>query len=459
MPENTNNTNNIQNELQKVNLSYDASQTSYRRQNKVIDLAAEDKVTTQTERRRLVSNSRDLERNFPAASWAINKHLDYVSTFNFQARTGDKDLDRDIENLIRWWSLPQNCDLSGRHTLPQLIRLAEHARTTDGDIFINKISNGRIQLIEEDKVHNVYGVNMKKLMGKPEEYIHGVRVNKNLRALSYVVAERVMGLGTNYEFRAELPAQFVYHLGYFKRYDQVRGISPIASAITSYQDVSEATELHLAKMKVAQYFGLKITRQSNEPLDNDDDAKSSPYSFDFGKGPQLLDLDEGDDANFMNASVGSENDFKNYLEIMLQLCLKSLDIPYTFYDVSGANYSSARQDLLQYELSAKAKREQLQSMLDNLTAWRLSMFVNDGVLKLPSNTKLGDIRWEWVPHSVPWIDPQKEISAYVEAIDNQLTSRSAVAKSQGKDWEDIVEQLQKEQYMINEKLGENKNED
>lgn len=442
----------------KVQLGYDASQTSYKRQNRTIDLASEDDVANRTERRKLTSDSRDLERNFPAAAFAINKHLDYCSTFNFQSKTGEDELDRDIEALIRWWSLPANCDVAGRHSLSQLTRIWEHGRTVDGDILINKVSNGRLQTIESDKIHNATNPNSNgKLFGKPEEYIHGVRVNKNLRALSYVVSERIRGSGSWYEFKAELPAEFVYHLGYFKRYDQVRGVSPIACAINSYQDVQESIELHLAKMKVAQYFGLKVTRDSTEALDNDEDAKSDPYNFDFGKGPILLDLDAGDDAQFLESKVGLETQFNTFLQSMIQLCLKSLDIPYSFYAENYTNYSGSRQALLQYELSAKNKRDQLITMLDNLTAWRLSLFIADGVLKLPKGMTVSNLKFDWIPYGLPWIDPAKEVKAQVAAIDANIMSRQQVAKQQGKDWFEIMEQLKQEQKVIQEMIGDTKN--
>lgn len=438
-----------------VQLGYDAAQRTAARKSKAIDLQAEHNITTHNEKQRLISNARDLERNFPVAHWAIQRNLDFISTFSFQARTGDPGLDRDIEALMQWWSNPNNCDVAGRHSLDQLIRLCEHGRTVDGDIFINKLSNGRLQLIEADRVHNatLFGAN-KKLRGKSEEYVHGVRINKNMRALSYVISDRVSNFGQSYEFKAELPAQFVYQLGYFSRPDQVRGISPLSSAITTFQDLNEATKLHLLKMKTQQYFALKFTRDSNEALDNDETERTEPYSFDFGAGPQLLDLDIGEDASFLEGKVGSENDFKSFMDIMTQQVLKSLDIPYSFYNESFTNYSGSRGALVQYERAAKSKRDQLKIMLNNLTAWRLSLFVEDGVLSLPSGTSLSNVKWEWMPAKLPWIDPLKELSAYQVALDLQLDSRSNIAKESGKEWTEIMQQLAQEKKQIEEMLGD-----
>jgi hypothetical protein len=42
-----------------------------------------------TERRKLISAGRDIHRNFSLAAWMLRKHLDYVSSFTFQCRSGN----------------------------------------------------------------------------------------------------------------------------------------------------------------------------------------------------------------------------------------------------------------------------------------------------------------------------------------------------------------------------------
>ena len=62
--------------------------------------------------------------------------------------TGMPEVDEQMEGLIRWWSRPANCDVAGRHTLQRLTRLWEERRTIDGDVFVLKLSDGRVQSIE-----------------------------------------------------------------------------------------------------------------------------------------------------------------------------------------------------------------------------------------------------------------------------------------------------------------------
>ncbi len=87
-------------------LAYDATVDKHRRQPPPSSTKDEDLILKPADRRKLVAQSRDIHRNFTIAGWMIRKHLDYTSTFAFQARTGMPEVDEQMEGLIRWWSRP-----------------------------------------------------------------------------------------------------------------------------------------------------------------------------------------------------------------------------------------------------------------------------------------------------------------------------------------------------------------
>jgi hypothetical protein len=86
-----------------------------------------------TERRKLLSATRTLHRNFSVAAWMIRKHLDYVSTFSFQARTGNNELD---DSSNGWCGGGRSPELrrDGPLWTPAVHALAEMRRTVDGDM-------------------------------------------------------------------------------------------------------------------------------------------------------------------------------------------------------------------------------------------------------------------------------------------------------------------------------------
>lgn len=450
----------ILSKLQSVfRFGYDAAKPKGRRAAPVVSRRSEDRELQSGDRLKLLSATRDLNRNFSIAAWAIRKHLDYVSTFSIQAKTGVPELDDQVEEFFAWWSLPANCDASGRHSLSKITRLAEAGRTIDGDLLVNMLADGRLQGIESDRIDS----QMAPIPdGALAEQIHnGVWCNVNGRPIAFAVNRRTQ---TGTVFDTWLSARFAYLHGYYQRFDQVRGVSPLTTAINSLRDVYENFDYALAKAKVSQLFALAFYRESADSLGdvattetNEDEPK---YSVDFSGGPLKLDLEPGDRAEFLESKQPS-SEFQAFTQMMIGVSLKALDIPYSFYDEAHTNYSGARQALLQYEQSAEIKRADIRQMLNQITRWRLAMAVQQGDIVLPSGFAFSNLKWEWVHRGVPWIDPLKEVEGDIAAIGAGLRSPQQIAKERGFDAFDVIDQIAEwRQYAEAKgvKLGEQNNE-
>ncbi len=431
----------------KTQAGYDAAETRKRRRTSTVDTRGEDKVLKSQDRDRVISDSRNLRRNAAIVAWAIRKHQDYVSTFSFRCRCSAgappelremlAQLDDQIEGLVRWWARPLNCDASGRFSLEEQCRLWEGLRTTDGDCFIVKLQDGTLQTIEGDRVRTPNNVgNFTEL--DPKGFVHGIEI-KGGRPSRYALCEHAEVGG--YVLKYLVPESQIYHHGYFERplTEQVRGISPLASAINSFCDIYEATEYALAKMKLSQIFALKL----NVSGEADDPEDGQPFTFDFGSGPQSITLPAGDDASFLE-SKNPSSEFQSFMQTGIQIGLKSLDIPYSFFSENYTNYSGARQALLMYEQSAATKRKRNKQLLTNLTLWRLQMFIADGELVLPDGMKLSDIQFEWVHAGIPWIDPLKEAQADSARVAGNTASRQQLSRERGQDWFDTADELAEE---------------
>lgn len=434
---------------------YDAVEEKGRRKSTPPQNRTEDRELTPTQRYRLVATTRDIQRNFSIAAWAIRKHLDYVSTFRFQARTGNKALDQEIERLMRWRSRKQNCDYSKRHPLPRLVRMWEERRTIDGDILINRLADGRIQSIEGDRIRNPIGMMPPEV--KPENVVHGVEINPaSGETLRYLISDRKPNTDT-LAFSGTVNGRFADLLAYYTRLDQVRGVAPLAPAVNTLRDTYENFDYALAKAKVAQLFALVFTRQADdgEPITSVSESAESTdenprYEVDLGRGPQILEMDPGDDAEFLESNQPSDQ-FQSFTTTMIGVALKALDIPLSFYDEGQANFSSGRQAWILYEQSATSKRNDLRDVLDNCTAFWLAGWILDESLILPGGMLLRDIRWEWVHAGIPWMDPLKEITADIAAVRNGMDSRTRQLKERGLDYEEIIDELAAEEKYAAEK--------
>lgn len=436
-----------------IGKAYDAVVGNGRRRQKVIDLRTEDKLLLPIDRAKLISDGRNMRRNLAIVAWAIRKHLDYVSTFTFQCSGNCNGkltteaataLNKRVEDLITWYSRPLNCDVSGRFSLQRMIRLLEGSATVDGDSFLYKMSDGRVQLIEGDRIKMPADVGDFFGNIEPNDFTHGVQVTKTGKPLRYAICERT-GAANGFRLTDVAQAKYIYAHGYFDRYDQVRGISPLSAAMNQFFDLYEAQEYALAKMKLAQLLGLKFMHKTPDP-----DSDGKPYSFDFGSGPQVMDLDPGDDAEFLESKTPS-TEFQAFMQMGIAIALKALDIPLSFFDESHTNYSGARQALLQYEQSCDSKRANLQQILTNLTIWRLQLFILDGELVLPDGVTLDDLLLEWIPAGLPWIDPLKEVTANTLAVKGGFRSRQMICKESGTDFFKVADQIAEENAYLSSK--------
>lgn len=421
--------------------AYDATETGTKRRAIKIDTRPEDSILDPRKRARLISAARDLHRNLATAAWALRTHCAHVAQHTFQAKTGDDALDEAIEGLMSSWSAPEACDAAGRHPLHRLIYLAEMGRVREGEVLLLMLRDGRLQAIESDRVAQPEGPALRQAKGT---VIQGVEIDAAGRPVRYAIHSRDPSGAL--KFTAWIDAQSVIHHGYFDRLDQVRGVSPLAAAIAPLTDQAEAEQYALLKAKVSQYFGLKIKRADGGSID----GNTADQAVNFGKGPILLDLPEGDDAEFMTVDNPGPS-FQEYMRAVTMTALKALDIDFSFFDSSHTNYSGARQALLLYKRSALIRQREVRDVLDRITRWKVRSWVADGRLILPRSRELDSLRWDWVPGGLGWVNPLQEVKAQAAAVDAGLTSRQRLAREQGEDWFEIADQLAQEQSYAREK--------
>ena len=448
------------NRLTGGRFSYDALNPSGRRKSPRTRPVREDYHVRNGKHRQLQENAADLCRNLSLAAWMVRRHLDYVSQFDFHGRSEDESLNRQIESLMLGDSYPSGSDVSGRFGREKLFRLAEMRRVLDGDTLLIKMNDGRLQGIQADLVRDPIDV---RTTG--EDWVNGVRIGRTGRPLAYGVWRRTSDSGV--EFARRISARNLIHYGFFDRYagDQVRGVSPLVSALNPLRDVYENFTYALAKAKVSQLFALAFYRDSDDSVghveedaamgrsDSDGDHVEEPngYQVSFASNnAQILDLEPGDRAEFLESRQPS-SEFQDFTQLVVQVALKSLDIPYSFYDESHTNFFGSRAAWLHYERSCKDKRDDQIEMRRNYTVWKITQWVRDGRLTLPAGMRVLDVAFEWVPRGMPWWDPSKEINGHVQAIKSGLDNPQRICRATGTDVFDNIDQIAKVQAYAEEK--------
>lgn len=428
-------------------VAYDAIEERGRRKSPAIRTQSEDRILQPTQRAKLDANAQDLHRNYSVLQWCVRRHLDYVASFQFHGRTecpalSDEANDEFNEQLEVWfekWARPYNCDAAGRHRFAKIIRLTELQAVLRGDCGLLKIGDGSMQGIESDRIRNPIGTE-----NLTADWVHGVKIDAAGGAKAYAIHKRQ--LWGSYALDRIVGAQNLILHGYYDRFDQVRGISPIVTALNPLRDVYEASDLALAKAKVEQLFALAFYRQASESAgevtsEGAEGTEKNAYEVDFGKGPVLLDLDPGDRAEFLATSSPSGN-FQAFTQLVLTVAFKALDIPFSFFDESHTNFFGSRGAWLHYERACEDKRDALAEVQNRILIWRLMLAFLDGELKLPRGMTFGDIAWEFVPAGMPWWKPSEEIRGDLMAISGGLDNPQRVCRSHGTgDFKDNVRQI------------------
>lgn len=434
-------------------LGYEAATDSARRKKSAGRLLHEDEQLTTSGRAKLNDNARDAMRNFALAGWIVRKHLDFVASHSFQAKTPDRGFNKELEAWVAEVSKPANFDHARRHGRFRFTRMAEARRVVDGDMGLLKIRSGHVQAIEGDRVRNPGFRDVAP--GQLPEWRHGVRSKASGEAVAYAIHRRTGSGGFAYERTVAARRMFFYACYEANhRFDATRGVSPLVAGLDQLRDVRENFNYALAKMKVAQLFGLKLTRNGEDAAGNltstettDGATTRTEHVIDFGKGPVVLDLDPGEDADFLeNKTPAAE--FQSFLQACVAVAMKALDLPFSFFDESFTNFFGSRAALLLYLQSAKHKRLDVQELLNAWFSWRFRLAFGRREI-VPPRSLVDGFDYAFVPDGLPWWRPSEEIKADVQAIAAGVKTRGDVTLAHfGRTHADTLDILEAEENDI-----------
>ena len=456
---------------------YDAISDKSRRRAPDTKVKHESIVLPAKKRSKLVSTAQDQVRNLSLVAWMVRKHLDYVSSFHFNFRTDNPELDNLVNQIFDWHALAKNIDVSQRLGREQMFRLFESEKTVSGDAAFIKVADlMKLQCIESDLIAKP------KTFDKDETPENIAKANALddsgivkgdwMEAIEYAICNRG-GDAKGKELDHFEPADNVIFDAYFTRFSsQDRGISPLSTAINTVQDLGESFEANILKAKLAALFGIAIMRKSGTPelggaagtlsetaaatataAQNELDLKLDEIN--------ILDLNEDDKVEVLESGTPS-TEFINATYVYIHLALLSLDIPITYFDSRRSSFSARIADSNDYEKASEWKREQ-----NRVVRTEYSDFVIDtlwdkagdewnlkGVAEAAGLSK-HDIKQEieWIPSGSPWLDKLKQILGDEKAIELRVDNAIDAARRRGSNvFRNIDKQLEVEKYEMNKRV-------
>lgn len=407
--------------------------------------------TDKTQRDLIKARARYLEDNSDIAEAAIGGIIRNVvgTGIKPQARTGNDELNKQIESLWQEWTRAENCDITGQQTFEELQALLLRRKIVDGEILIKKTVSKKgkfplkLQVIKSDLLSQ-YMLTAPKTGNVIRS---GVELDAHLKPLAYWIDKKSPDGFIQYD-PDRIAAGEIIHLWTRKHPDQIRGISDLAPIIKRLKDTQDYLDAETVAARIAACFSVLITTETGTAaavgrIGNTKDPEGKKLQ---SLRPGMIKyLAPGEKVETVSPSRGMANT-KDYISIQERLAGAGLGLSYELMsrDFNKASFSSARQGMLE-------DRKTFEPMQDYLAAhlcapvyreW-LDLCVMAGLINIPDYAQNREKyqRCDWVTPGWAWIDPSKEVAADINALQNAGKTLSQWCAERGYDWREQLEQM------------------
>ena len=429
--------------------NYDAGNYDRPSQNwRVINQSAE--ITDRYSRDNIRARARDLERNSDVMTSVVGAFKRNVvgSGFQIQAKTEEADLNKTIERTWKRWCKKQNCDVTGTQSLNQMIRMAVERKKVDGGIlFVKRYTHDgfvpfKLQMIEVDELD--ISVMQPKFAGN--KVVGGIEINQWNKPVGYYIRQYdVQGFQVTEPVWVDAKDVIFYFTK--KRPTQIREISDMTATIPRIRDINEYMQAVSIKQRIEACLSVFIKKSiPTQGIGRQGAGASDRVNYD-GKllSPGMIkELNAGDDIQVVNPT-GQGADATSFTKLQQRLVGAGVGISYeaTSRDMSEATYSSARQGMIEDELTYGEEKELLMEVLDEIYETFVISAVLCGALNIPTfwDDKERYLSHDWTQEPKPWIDPQKESRANETALQTGQKTYKQIAAENGRDWRDQVDDI------------------
>jgi capsid protein len=419
----------------------------------------------------MVATARDLVLNFSLARGLIQTHVNNVvgSGPRIQFKTKDTEWNMRAEKFFSDWG--KQCDIRGVLNWGRFVRMVERRTVVDGDVGIILAKGQKLQGIESDRIANPPD----KTSNAPD-WVYGVNVDEILRPKAYGIYSR--GNANNCssrrpsDFRTVIKAKNFVHSFDPDRFDQVRGMSALISAINDLQDSREALEAIKGTIKLENILALvmklnQTSSQTYNPLgditgfDINDSAggSESRKEVKINQGVNTIEIGPDESVEALEKKTPGSM-FNDWMLFQIRLAGLALDMPLeiAFLYFTRGSFSSLKGSIGQYHSAVRVRRSRLEDqVLNRIANWVIQGAIKRWRFEEASNVPMGERRglqppseeinpttygWQW--DMLPFLEPDKQIKSDTEEYKAAVTTMQDMCGKRGKDWEDVQEQRKRE---------------
>lgn len=357
----------------------------------------------------------------------------------------------EIEKAWLDWCRKGNCEVSRLYSFTDVERLLIETVARDGEAILRHVRGRSVgggygyacQVLDIDRLAtHLNGT------GPEGRIVMGVELNGVGAPVAYHLHEsHPNGNFANASSRVlRVPASDVLHVYTSERPEQHRGIPWMHTAMLRLENLGKFERAALtAARKGAQSLGFFQSPDGEPPpgeeKDEDGNQIHTSLEGEFDTLPPGYQFQQFD-SKYPSEIYGS------FVKDCLRSISSGLGVAYNGLanDLEGVNFSSIRAGVLEErDVWMTLQTWMAEHILTPIFREWLSMALLSGRLgTLPALKFEKFAAHKWQPRRWPWVDPRADMEAKLMAIRAGLDTRRDVAAEQGKDFDDVVEQLRLE---------------
>lgn len=431
-----------------------------------INLAIDAELRTDLDRMR--ARSRELFKNNEYAakfSRTVRSNVVGPEGFRFKANVKDPDgsvddfANKAIEKSFSKWTRPDECDVAGKRSFVDICDAAGLALARDGEYLIRKRFGAgagsfgyQLQMLDVDRLDTLY--NVWPADGR-NAVIMGVEIDQWRKPVAYHLWNRhPTEAATVTRYRERVPADQIFH-GFIPMEDeQTRGIPWMHAAMRRTNDLNGYREAAVIAARIgAAKMGFYTTPDGNpapvaDGVEGGTDESQPDFITEATPGTFGV-LPEGYGFTAFNPDYPHAQ-FDMFCKAALRGIASA--IPGSYHslanDLEGVSFSSIRSGTLEERDDwMKIQKWMITQLLVPIYEDWLDMALLRGAILLPTGSALPlskkpkFVDHVWQGRRWQWVDPLKDMAANVLAIENGLASPQQVAAQQGRDIDEIIDDL------------------
>jgi lambda family phage portal protein len=429
----------------------------------------------------LRNRARTLERNNPVARKFLRicevKIVGCGIGLQSKVKLSDATLDKPTNSLIEtaWsqWGKRKHCTVDGLLSWPRVQRLVVRTVARDGEVLLRLVRNFphskykfAVQVIEPDHLDETYN----DTLANGHEVRMGVELDGWRRPIAFYLLTRHPG-EVVYAFskaqpslkRERVDARDIVYVGLPDRAGQTRAVSWMSCVMLSVNHLVEYEKAEVVAARMQANSNTFFEKTVPENLEGVRTASGSevtvPDGFQDGEliqesSPgQAVELPLGFKA-VLPPPTHPNPAFAEARKAFLRSAASGLGVAYSELgsDYKDANYSSMRAEAL---VSNPGWKTLQQWVIEDLCEIVFEAWLETAIMSGALPFRIADFdRLNQPDFKAPgfaYVDPVKDLTAQVMAIDNGFKSRRSVVAEQGGDLEDVYDDIAADEALAIEK--------